>query len=300
MQTDKELFDLIKNTYPLNPSEDFVSTTSNILKKRARKLNRKSRIKYLSFVTSGLALCTFAFSWFFFYGGKDDVLNNLNTHGEEKSLISVAEQEPLIYIYQSHNLESFFTETQTKDANEAFHETQNITLVGERLSQSLKERGINAIHDKTNITEILNENNFSFSETYSVSREPLNATLENNKSIKMVFDIHRDSRKRKDTTVKLKGIDYSKVVFLVSGSSSNSKENIKFAERLHNRMVEKYPRLSRGVIVTDNQDKQNTYNQDLLDNSVLLEIGGVENTLQEEYRTADILAEIIQDILNES
>lgn len=205
MQTDKELFDLIKKTYPLNPSEDFVSTTSNNLRNRARKLNRNSRIKQLSFATSAIAILTFALSWFFFYGGKDYLLNNLNTLGEEKRLYSVAEQEPLVYIYQSHNLESFFTETQTKDANEAIHETKNITLVGERISHSLKRRGINTIHDETNIMAILKENNLSYNEAYTVSREPLNATLKNNESIRMVFDIHRDSRKRNDTTIKLKG-----------------------------------------------------------------------------------------------
>ncbi|WP_075807184.1 stage II sporulation protein P [Lysinibacillus sp. FJAT-14222] len=30
-------------------------------------------------------------------------------------------------------------------------------------------------------------------------------------------------------------------------------------------------------------EPQNTYNQDLHDNSVLLEIGGIENTLEEMY-----------------
>lgn len=299
MQTDKELFDLIKKTYPLNPSEEFVSTTSDHLRKRARKLNRKNRIKHLSFATSGIAIITFALSWFLFYGGKDYLLNNFHALGEEKSLFSVTEQEPLVFIYQSHNLESFFTETQTKNPDEAFHETKNITLVGERLSKSLKERGINSIQDESNIMEILKEKNLPYSEAYRVSREPLNATLEKNKSIRMVFDIHRDSRRRMHTTIELNGKEYSKVAFIVSRSSNNYEKNIKFAELLHSKMEEKYPRLSRGVIVKDHQYQQNTYNQDLLNNSVLLEIGGVENTLQEEYRTADILAEIIQDIVNE-
>jgi stage II sporulation protein P len=31
----------------------------------------------------------------------------------------------------------------------------------------------------------------------------------------------------------------------------------------------------------------------------LLEIGGVENTLQEEFRAADVLAEIIKEILSD-
>ncbi|MBY0121562.1 stage II sporulation protein P [Bacillus sp. S/N-304-OC-R1] len=80
-------------------------------------------------------------------------------------------------------------------------------------------------------------------------------------------------------------------------SSINYEENYRFAELLHNKIEEEYPGLSRGVLVKNNEYKQNTYNQELFGSSVLLEIGGFENTLQEEYRTADVLAEIIQDIL---
>ena len=41
----------------------------------------------------------------------------------------------------------------------------------------------------------------------------------------------------------------------------------------------------------------NTYNQDLHGNSLLLNIGGSENNLEETYRTADIFAEVIKDTL---
>ncbi|MBO0960880.1 stage II sporulation protein P [Neobacillus sp. MM2021_6] len=298
MQTDKDLFDLIKETYPLNPREDFVLDTSNKLRQSARKLNKKRRIKQFSFASTSIAICLIAISWFFFYGGKDIFTNNLySSLGDENSSSSVKEQEPLVYIYQSHNLESFFTEVKTDDASQAFHDTKNITLVGERLSQSLLKRGINSIQDKTNLMTILKEKSLPSSETYTVSREPLNAALENNKSIKMVFDIHRDSRKRGETTIKLNGKDYPRIALIVSRSSINYEDNFKFAELLHNKIEEKYPGLSRGVFVKDNPPNQNTYNQDLFGNSVLLEIGGPGNTLEEEYRTADVLAEVVQDIL---
>ena len=42
-----------------------------------------------------------------------------------------------------------------------------------------------------------------------------------------------------------------------------------------------------------------TYNQDIIGESVLLNIGGVENTLEEEYRTVDVLAEVIREIIVE-
>lgn len=109
----------------------------------------------------------------------------------------------------------------------------------------------------------------------------------------MVFDIHRDSRKRSDTTIKLNGKDYPRIAIIISRSIKYYEESLKFAECLHNKIEEKYPSLSRGVMVKDNPPKQNTYNQDLIGHSVLLDIGGPENTLDEEYRTADALAEII-------
>ncbi|NHC41528.1 stage II sporulation protein P [Bacillus sp. MM2020_1] len=301
MQTDKDLFDLIKKAYPLNPREVFVSSTSNKLKQTARKLTLKRRIKQFSIASTCIAICAITLSWLIFDGGKEVIFNNLNTHQEGKSASSatVSNQNPLVYIYQTHNLESFFTESKTNDANEAFHETKNISLVGERLSQSLKNRGINSIYDNTNIMEILKEKSLPFSESYKVSREPLEEALANNKSIKMVFDIHRDSRKRSETTINLDGKDYPRIAFIVSRSSVNYEVNLKFAELLHNYIEEKYPHLSRGVFVKDNPPNQNTYNQDLFGNSVLLEIGGPENTLDEEYRTVDVLSKIIKEILSD-
>jgi len=296
MQTDKDLFDLIKESFPLDPREDFVSETSKKLRQIARKQKRKRRMIQFSFASTSFIICALAISWFFFYGGKDTISNNLYSLGEVNSPSSINSQDPLVYIYQTHNKESFATESKTNEPSEAFHENKNISLVGERLSESLKKKNINSIHDKTNIMGILKERGLSFTKSYEVSRNVINTALEKNKSIKMVFDIHRGAEKRSDTTINLNGKDYPTVAFIVSRSSSNFEENFKNAELLHNKLELKYPGLSKGVIVKNNPN-QNTYNQDLLDNSVLLEIGGFENTLEEEYRTADILAEIISDIL---
>ncbi|WP_045523087.1 stage II sporulation protein P [Neobacillus niacini] len=299
MQTDKDLFDVIKEAYPLNPREDFVTSTSNKLKQNARKLNRKNRIKQLSFASTSIAICTIAISWFFFYGGIDVITNILFTPEDGNSSSTVNEQEPLVYIYQTPNIVTLTSETDTND-KQVSDEIKNITLVGERLSQALKERNVNSIHDETNISEIIKEKNLTFSQWYKASREPLKVDLEKNKSIKMVFDINRNTIKRNFTTININGKDYAKVTFVVSGSSINYKENIKFAKLLHNKIQKEYPRLSFGVVVkTQAPNQESTFNQDLFDNSVMLEIGGVENTLEEQYRTVDVLAEIFKDILKD-
>ena len=298
MHTDKDIFNLIKETYRQEPKEEFVESTSKKLKPSARKLNRKKKIKLFPIASASIAICTLALSWFFFYGETNLFTSYLTSLGrEEKPQSIVNHQDPLVFIYHSHNTESFFSEAKTDDSNQAFHEDRNISLVGERLRQSLLNKGVNSILDKTDIMGILEEKGLPFSQSYTISRDPLNAALEKNQSIKMVFDIHRDSAKRIDTNVTLNGKDYPRTAFVVSQSSDFFEENLEFAELLHSKIEEKYPTLSRGVLIKADTSKQNTYNQDLIEQSVLIEIGGVGNTLEEEYRTVDILAEVIEDIL---
>jgi stage II sporulation protein P len=297
MQTDKDLFNLIKDVYSLNPRPDFILNTEVNIRKAARKLNRKKTFKRISFASSGFLFCIIAVLWIFPFSG-DEVINKiLTSFGANNSTSTVLKKEPLIYIYHSHNQESFFSETQVKVPNDAFHPAKNITLVGERLSEVLNKKNITNIHDTRDIMGILKERGLPFYQSYIVSRESLSNALKNNKSIKMVIDIHRDSHQRKDTTTKINGKDYARIAFFVSRSSIKYEENLIFAKDLHNKIQEKYPGLSIGVMVKSNPDGQSTYNQDLMGESVLMDIGGVENTLIEEYRTVDVFAGIIEELI---
>ncbi|MEH6994789.1 hypothetical protein V7075_19105 [Neobacillus drentensis] len=85
MQTDKDLFNLIKDSYPLQPRQEFVSSTEDKLRLSARKVSRRYMMKRLSYVSSGIALCVLAFSWFFFFNGKDIVLNTLTSLGANET-----------------------------------------------------------------------------------------------------------------------------------------------------------------------------------------------------------------------
>lgn len=297
MQNDKEIFELIKETYPLNPRDQFVSDTEKKLRKKARKIKRKMVVKRLSIASSGLVFCCIAMSWIFLFGGKEAVTNTFNSLGEEGLSSAAYQQEPSILIYHTHNKESFMPEINVKDAQDAFHDSKNVTLIGDRLSKKLKDRNISTIHDKSDISGMLIEKGLSFDQSYNVSRKIIRDVLENNKSIKMAFDIHRDSVGRGITTKSINGEDYARISFVISKSSDNFRKNHKFAELLHKKIEEKYPGLSRGVFVKSNEAYQSTYNQDVLDESVLLNIGGVENTLIEDYRTVDAFAEVIGEIV---
>ncbi|MEC2074973.1 stage II sporulation protein P [Metabacillus fastidiosus] len=59
-------------------------------------------------------------------------------------------------------------------------------------------------------------------------------------------------------------------------------------------LIEKgYKGLSKGVMIKDKTHRNGVYNQDLSKYNMIIEIGGVENNLEELYRTAEILGIVI-------
>lgn len=295
MQNDKELFNIIKKAYPQNPSKEFIAKTENKLRRKARSMKSRRIVGKASAIYSGVLLFTLAFSWLFLFSGKEVITNILSNHGEESLSSAVADKNnPLVFIYQSHNQEAY----NVKSSNEVYHETDNVTKVGKQLSKALEGKNIFAIHDDTDIFAALEERNLTFNDSYNVSREKLHETLKKHTSIEMVLDIHRDSQERKFTTVNIDGKDYAKIGLVVSKSSGHYEENREFANNLHQKLEKLYPGISRGVIVKG-ENPRNTYNQEIYNQSVLLNIGGIENTMEEAFRATDALAEAIKEIVKE-
>ncbi|WP_413379898.1 stage II sporulation protein P [Alkalihalobacillus sp. 1P02AB] len=211
-------------------------------------------------------------------------------------------EQPLVYIYHTHTQESFFPELDKKDEENpgsAHDKDVNISLVGQHLSSILENNEVPVLHDKTDFLKIIQQQNLEFMDSYSVSRENVKNALNNFESIKMVFDIHRDSARREVTTTSINDEEVATLLFSLSQDHPNYQENLKFAKEMNDLLEERYPGLTRGVFSKDNfgWNDNKSYNQDLLDTSVLINIGGVDNTLQEVNRTAEYLAEIIIEML---
>lgn len=292
MQNEQELMDELKELYPQHPSKEFKSTTEKMLRMKARDLEKKRKfIRFTTIISSGVFVSIFVFCLLIL---ERDGVNH--TFGQSAQTLA----KPLVYIYHTHNRESYFPELDVqKEKRTAVSETKNVTLVGKRLSKALNDMQINAIHDNSDIFGVLEKYNKQYTEAYLFSGYYLKKALEDNDSIQMVFDIHRDSSSRSDSTIEINGKSYAKIQFIVSKISINYEQNKQFAVQLHEQLEQRYPGLSRGVI-EKGERPANTYNQDLHGNSLLLNIGGSENNLEETYRTADIFAEVIKDTLKKS
>lgn len=202
----------------------------------------------------------------------------------------------VVFLYNTHNRESFLPHLpDITDPNQAHHGEVNITKVSERLAKSLESYGIGASVDQTDIMSVLNDNGWGYGRSYEASREVATEALATNKDIQYIFDVHRDSARKDATTKEIDGESYAKVLFVVGAEYASYEKNLAIATELHGLINEKYPGLSRRVITKEGSGNNGVYNQDLLENSLLIEFGGVDNTLEELYRTADAVAEVFSE-----
>lgn len=202
----------------------------------------------------------------------------------------------VVFLYSTHNRESFLPHLPAvENPNLAHHPEVNITKVGEHLKKGLESRGIGVEIDSTDHMSRLKERGWSYGQSYDSSREIFEEALQRNEDIQYAFDIHRDALTRDLTTKEIDGKLYAKILIVIGAEYDHYERNLTLATTLHQRIEEKYPGLSRGVITKKGPGNNGIYNQDLLENAILIEFGGHENTLVELYRTADIVAEVFAD-----
>lgn len=198
-----------------------------------------------------------------------------------------------IFIYSTHNRETYsssnFTEKQpqldaTLDAQE------NVTLVGAYLAEALREKGTNVEESKEDYYDM---NSVSYAGLYDLSRKSVKDALKKNPELSMVFDIQNTSRPKEQTTVKVNEKNTAKIYFVVDQSHPNWKMNLDFAKKLSKTLENQYPGVFGGIT---EKKAIKSWNQDLSPQSVLVQVGGKENTFVEAYRAADLLADVIADV----
>jgi stage II sporulation protein P len=203
----------------------------------------------------------------------------------------------VVFIYHSHNRESWVPELKDKGITaiaDAFDAEINITLVGKHLADRLEELGIGAVHSDTDYFTSVKNYNWNFS--YKYSEKTVEAALREHRDLTFLFDIHRDSQRRDITTAEIDGESYAQVYFIIGRRNPNWKANEAFAGKLHDALERLKPGISRGIWGKGASGENGEYNQSFSDNSVLIEIGGPENTLEEALRTAEVLAKAIADV----
>ncbi|MET3195367.1 stage II sporulation protein P [Bacillus sp. OAE603] len=202
----------------------------------------------------------------------------------------------VFFIYHSHSWESFLPLIPgAKTPNQASSPKVNVSLLGERLKKNLEAAGIGAVDDKTNIGSELSKRDWTWGSSYKMSRLVVQEAIAQDKNLDYLIDIHRDDQRRKVTTIDIDGEKYAKLYFVVGVENKNYKKNLEFAKAINNEIKKVNKGLTRGIYSKNYKQGNGVYNQDLSPNSLLIEVGGVDNTLPELYRTIDLLSDILSE-----
>ncbi|MFP7297570.1 stage II sporulation protein P [Neobacillus niacini] len=215
--------------------------------------------------------------------GKDDNIpsNPSLTTGDKK----------VVHLYFTHNRESYLPYLQgVTDPNLAYHSQLNVTKIGDQLKESLEARGIGTSIDKSDIM-----GSVKMAGTYQKSGQLVQEAMAQNRELDYFIDIHRDARRKDKTTVMINGKAYAQLAFVIGGKNPNHEKNEKLARDLHNLLEEKYKGLSWGIHMNQGAGQNGVYNQNLSENVILVEFGGVDNTFEELNRSADALADVFSE-----
>lgn len=191
---------------------------------------------------------------------------------------------PRVYIYSTHPLEGYVGEKL-----EGYDVSPGVLLASILLQEKLNEKGIATIVEERSVSNYLKENNLSFEQSYQATRSFLKDQLNQHNDFDLIIDLHRDATSKDKSTTTIDDKEYAKVMFVMR----ESYPNVKFAESLNTIIENKYPSLSRGIY----KKYVDNFNQDLNKKTILLELGGNYNTIDEVVNTIDALANSIEEFL---
>lgn len=201
---------------------------------------------------------------------------------------------PKVYIYSTHNEEEY------KDGYVlGYNLSPGVVMASHILKDNLTKLGIPTMVEDEKVSDELSKENLDFYKSYTISRKYVQNILDVYPDLSLIIDLHRDSIDRKYTYVTIDGVDYAKVLFVVGEKYNTYKDNLALSNKINNKIKDKYPTLTRGIMMKDKENQNGIYNQDLNKNMVLLELGSNNNTIEEVNNTIGIIAPLIKEIINE-
>ena len=206
-------------------------------------------------------------------------------------------EQPQILIYHSHSQEEFIDSVPGDPST-------TIVGVGAYLTKLLRESyGYNVLH-VTDTFDIV-DGKLDRNQAYTFAQERISQILEENPSVEVVIDLHRDGvPEGKRLVTNVNGKETAKIMFFNGLSRTNKngeitylpnpyiKENLAFSLQMMLESKKYYPDLARTIYLRGYR-----YNLHLRPKTLLVECGAQTNTVQEEMNAMGPLADILNKVL---
>lgn len=200
--------------------------------------------------------------------------------------------EPIVYLYNTHQLEEYKQENQ-----ESYNVTPNVMMLSYIIREKLNDKGIPTIVEENDVSAFLQTNNWNYASSYKVTKLLMEDAKTKNPTLKYFIDLHRDSVSRNISTATINGKSYAKILFIIGLENPNYQENLTVTTTINNMLEEKYPGITRGIYKKEGKGVNGVYNQDFDKNTILFEVGGPENTIEEVLNTADAISTVLAEYI---
>jgi stage II sporulation protein P len=223
----------------------------------------------------------------------DDSLLNVDKFETRDMSMEKNSDEPQILIYHTHSQEGYADSVAGDDST-------TIMGVGERLAAILEETyGYNVLHHMGKYDVETRD------DAYSKALPEIEKVLEENPSIQVVIDLHRDEMAEDTRLVtEVDGRPTAKFMFFNGLSrtkktgeisylkNDNLMDNLAFSFKMQLAAEIYYPGVARKIYL-----KSYRYNMHLKPKTLLIELGAQNNTLEEAMNACDIIAHLLDLVL---
>ena len=202
---------------------------------------------------------------------------------------------PIVYVYNTHQSEEY-----ASGNLESYNVKPTIMMASYILREKLNKNGIPTIVEENDVTEFLRTNNWNYASSYKVTRLLLEDVYSKNPSLEFFVDLHRDSVKKSISSTTINNKKYAKILFIIGMENKDYAKNLRITETLNNMFNEAYPGLSRGIYKKQGKGVNGVYNQDFHPNTILIEVGGQENTIDEVFNTCEAISQVLTEYIKEN
>ncbi len=199
---------------------------------------------------------------------------------------------PVVYIYNTHQLEEYMAAMPYE-----YSVRPNVMIASYIMREKLGENGISALVETNNIKEYLSKSDMSYNKSYLASEYFAREAQTKYPSIKYLIDVHRDSVSKESTYTEIDGKPYARVLLVTGMEHTTPGNSDGFADALNEILETNYPGLSRGILRKSGTPVHAIYNQNLNGKSVLFEVGGVDNKIEEVNNTMEALSKVLSEYI---
>ena len=207
--------------------------------------------------------------------------------------------KPTVLIFHTHTTESYemldegwFTNSYSTRSNDP---DRNMVRVGTAICEELEKSGIGYIHD----TDI---HDAQYTGAYDRSREKIDKILQENPTIQIVLDVHRDAIHNSETTrtkpvTTINGRKAAQIMIICGCDDGTDilpdyMGNLRFASYLQNAIEKDNKGITRPMLFD-----YRFYNQDLAEASLVIEFGALANDIEQVRYSAELAGRSIANLL---